>query len=95
MCLRLAALLLAALLLLPVAPAEPQAMIPPPDIPTVICLFVDPGPPPHYALRDCDKALVGIVVNGTAGAAWVRAQPCPSVTTDPDVSVGECGPLTP
>lgn len=86
---RLAALILAALLALPVVTADPMD-IPPPTLPTVICIYVDPGPPPIIIERECDKAAVGFKVNGTAAAFSLL---CVTVRTDPpNASVGECGP---
>lgn len=66
---RLASLALAALLVLtlPRVGAEPTGVnIPPPGpIGPLLCLYVDPGPPPNYAVEHCHKALVGVMVNGT------------------------------
>lgn len=84
---RLAALILAALLAPPVVTADPQD-IPPPTLPTVICIYVDPGPPPIIIERECDRAAAAIRVNGTTAAFSLL---CVTVRTEPlNAAVGEC-----
>ena len=95
MLLRLAVLLLAGLLALPVAPADPQEAITA-TLPPLVCVYVDPGPPPFFVLRDCAKAKLGVMVNGTDGEAALWVVPCAFVSTDPpNVWVGDCRSLMP
>ena len=76
-------------LALPVAPAEPQD-----DSATLVCIYVDPGPPPFFVLQDCDRALLGAVVNRTGGAVWVKGSPCAEVRVEPP-NVTACGTSLP